>query len=67
MNQQIPLQIEEKYEGRWVAWDTVDEKVVGDGQTLEEAIAAAAPARQAEHLIWYHHVVPRETVIVGGL
>ena len=67
MEPQIPREVAAQYEGRWIAWDTVTNQVVGDGETLEEAIAAATGSRKAVHLIWYHHVLPRDTVIVGGL
>jgi hypothetical protein len=67
MEPRIPPDIEARYEGRWIAWDTAAEAVVGEGETLEEALAAAAAAREAGALIWYHHVLPRDTVLVGGL
>lgn len=63
----IPLDVEARYEGRWIAWDTVTDEVVGDAETLEEAVEAATQAGRPSHLIWYHHVLPRDTVIVGGL
>ena len=46
---------------------TVTEEVVADAETLEEAVEAATQAGRPNHLIWYHHVLPRDTVIVGGL
>jgi hypothetical protein len=67
MEPQIPSEIEAKYEGRWIAWDTRAEQIVGEGETLEEALADAAQAREAGALIWYHHVLPRDTILVGGL
>lgn len=67
MEPRIPSEVEAKYEGRWIAWDTVTNEVIGDGATMEEVVVAAQEAREAGHLIWYHHVLPRDTVIVGGL
>ncbi|MGD9858220.1 MAG: DUF5678 domain-containing protein [Planctomycetaceae bacterium] len=64
----IPPEIERQYEGRWIAWDTVDRQVVGEGSTVGEAMRQASNARRDDdHLIWYHHVLPADTVIVGGL
>jgi len=64
---EIPNEVESQYEGRWIAWDTECNKIVGHGDTVEEAIAASREASDAGHLIWYHHVLPRDSVIVGGL
>lgn len=63
----IPVEVERQYEGRWIAWDTVDEQVVADGETVEEVVTAAAEVAAQGHLIWYRHILPRDAVIVGGL
>ena len=63
----IPHEVESQYEGRWIAWDTVAKEVVGDGVSMEEVIERARDTNDAGHLIWYHHVLPRDSVIVGGL
>ena len=63
----IPKEIEEQYEGRWIAWDISERTVVGDGETMEEAVEAASRARMMGHLIWYRHILPQDSVIVGGL
>ena len=70
MNLDIPPEIEEQYEGRWIAWDTVTQEVAGDGETLDAAIAAIAASNDAwdaGHELYFHHILPRDVVIVGGL
>ena len=67
MNLDIPPEIEEQYEGRWIAWDTVTQEVAGEGETLDEAIAASNDAWDAGHELYFHHILPRDAVIVGGL
>ena len=63
----IPPDIEARYQGRWIAWDTDTQQVLADGETMEDVVTAAAPERQQQHLIWYHHVLAPGTVLVGGL
>ena len=43
-NIEIPPEIEDRYEGRWIAWDLDSQQVVGDGETLDEAIQASDAA-----------------------
>ena len=64
---EIPHDVEEKYEGRWVAWDTDAEVVLADGESMDEILDATRDEREAGRLIWYHNVLPRDLVIVGGL
>jgi hypothetical protein len=64
---QIPPDIESQYEGEWIAWDTTIDEVVGHGDSLEQAIELSCRARDAGHLVWFHHVLPKDAVIVGGL
>ena len=67
MDPSIPREIELQYEGRWIAWDTVLAKVIGQGDSVGEAFESARNhAEQTDHLIWYHHVLPRDSLIVGG-
>jgi hypothetical protein len=64
----IPQAIEQQYEGKWIAWDTESNVVVASGDTMKEAIdGAKAHSDQAGHLIWYHHVVRKDAVVVGGI
>jgi hypothetical protein len=64
----LPADVERRYEGRWIAWDTTDQQVVGSGDTADEAVQKASPvSRQTGHLIWYRHIAPANSVIVGGL
>jgi hypothetical protein len=66
MYDQIPVQILEQYEGRWIVWDQDAQKVVGSGATLDEAEDQAATAK-TDHLLRIHHVLPRDTEIAGML
>ena len=64
---EIPLEIEGRYEGQWIAWDTVTHELVGHGSTMKEAMQASDAAFATGHLIYYHHVLPRDAILVGGL
>ena len=66
MDPHIPREIELQYEGQWMAWDTVTNQVIGHGKTMKEAMDRAQPAEQPGHLIWYHHVLPRNIEMIGG-
>ena len=63
----IPPEIEEHYEGQWIAWDTVTHELVGHGATMDEAMQASEDAFATGHLIYYHHVLPRDAILVGAL
>ena len=63
----IPAEIEDLYEGQWMAWDTVTHELVGHGATMDEAMQASEKAFATGHLIYYHHVLPRDAILVGGL
>ncbi len=64
---EVPGDIEKVYEGQWIAWDTETREVVGHGVTLDEAMIRSDEAFQQGHELYYHHVLPRDAVIVGGL
>ena len=64
---EIPAEIEDLYEGQWIAWDTVTHELVGHGATMDEAMQASDEAFATGHLIYYHHVLPRDAILVGGL
>ena len=66
MDPSIPQDIELQYEGQWIAWDTVSNQVIGHGATIKAAMDDARQAEQPGHLIWYHHVLPRDLEIIGG-
>jgi hypothetical protein len=67
MDQDIPVEVEVRYEGQWIAWDTDTRQVVGHGANLDEVVEAARDVSSAGHLIWYRHVLPKDTVLVGGV
>lgn len=64
---EIPTDIEERYEGQWIAWDTVTHQLVGVGPTMDDAMRASDAAFESGHLIYYHHILPRDAILVGGL
>ena len=64
--QQIPVQVLERYEGKWIVWDQDDKKVVGSGETLDEAEDQAEQAK-TNHLLRVHHVLPGDLEIAGML
>ena len=63
----IPPELEELYEGQWIAWDTVTHQLVGHGATMAEVMQASDEAFSTGHLIYYHNVLPRDAILVGGL
>ena len=67
MGLEIPCEIEDRYEGKWIAWDTVTDEVVAADEDLGEVVKQALPARDAGHEIYFHHILPPDMVIVGGL
>ena len=66
MFDQIPVQVLEQYEGKWIVWDQDDKKVVGCGDTVDEAEDQAEQSK-TDHLLRVHHVLPRDWEIVGML
>ncbi len=66
MYEQIPIEVLEQYEGQWIVWDQQAQKVVGAGETLDEAETQAEQAPD-DHLLRVHHVLPRGAEIAGML
>lgn len=66
MYEQIPVEVLERYEGKWIVWDQDDKMVVGSGRTLDEAEDHAAEAPK-DHLLRVHHVLPRDWEVAGML
>ncbi len=66
MYDQIPVEVLERYQGKWIVWDQQDERVVGVGTTLDEAEDEAEKFR-TDHLLRVHHVLPPDTEIAGML
>jgi hypothetical protein len=64
--EQIPVDVLERFEGKWIVWDQDDEKVVGLGETLDEAETQAERA-EVDQLLRVHHVLPRGAEISGML
>ncbi len=66
MYDQIPVDVLEHYVGKWIVWDETELRVIGSGETLDEAEDQAAP-RADGHLLRVHHVLPRGEEIAGML
>jgi hypothetical protein len=66
MFEQILVHVLEQHEGRWIVWDQDDKRVIGSGQTLDEAEDQAEKCRTT-HLLRVHHVLPRDAEISGML
>jgi uncharacterized protein (DUF433 family) len=65
---EIPAEIEDQYEGKWIAWDTETSCVVASGNSMDEVVDRAAEHyEKTRHLIWYHNVLPKDVEIIGGL
>lgn len=63
----VPPEIEDQYEGEWIAWDTETREVVAHHEDLNVVVDGAQKAFDEGHLIYYHHILAPGTVIVGGL
>ncbi len=66
MNDEIPREVEEKYAGQWIAWDTESKVVLASGETMEDLVPATRGAVDAGKLIWFRHILRPDTVLVGG-
>ena len=66
MYPQIPVAVLEQHEGKWIVWDQDDQRVLGSGDTLDEAENQAAKV-PTTHLLRIHHVLPRGVEIAGIL
>ena len=68
MTPTIPADVERQFEGRWIAWDTDANQVVAWGDSMKQVVdGAKAHADLTRHLMWYHHVVRKDAVVVGGI
>lgn len=63
----IPPEIEELYEGEWIAWDCAARQVIAHHVELDKLMPATDEVYNAGRLIYYHHILPHDAVIVGGL
>jgi Family of unknown function (DUF5678) len=66
MYEQIPVEVLERFEGKWIIWDQDEKKVVGSGETLDAAEHQAETAGH-DHLLRIHHVLPRDAEMAGML
>ena len=63
----IPPEIEDLYEGQWIAWDMIARQVVAHDRELGPVVQAATEVFNSGHPIYYHHILSADMTIVGGL
>ena len=63
----IPAEIEDRFEGQWIAWDTMTRQVVAHDRELGPVVRAAKEVFDSGPPIYYHHILAADTIIVGGL
>ncbi len=63
----IPPEIDDLYEGEWIAWDMIAREVVAHDRELGPVVQAAKQVFDSGHPIYYHHIFSADTVLVGGL
>ena len=63
----IPPEIDDLYEGEWIAWDMITREVVAHDRDLGPVVRAAKEVFDSGHPIYYHHILSPDTIIVGGL
>ena len=63
----IPPEIDDLYEGEWIAWDCEARVVLAHDVDLDKLMPATDAAYAAGRLIYFHHILPAGVEIVGGL
>lgn len=63
----IPADIEAQFEGEWIAWDCESREVIAHDVELARLMPATDDAYRAGRSIYFHHILPADAVIVGGL
>ena len=61
----IPPEIDDRYEGEWIAWDTITREVVAHDRELGPVVRAAKEVFDSGHPIYYHHILAADTIILG--
>ncbi len=67
MTPDIPHEIEEQHEGEWLVWDLDARQLAGAAPDLNELDAEVRAVQDAGHEVYLHYVLPRGTVLAGGL
>ena len=62
----IPLEIEQQYEGEWIAWDCATRQVIAHDVDPNKLVSPTDKAFDAGHLIYFRHILPADAMIVGG-
>jgi hypothetical protein len=67
MNSEIPPEIEQQHEGEWLVWDLDARQLVGASPNLDDLDVQVRAVQDAGHEVYLHYVLPRGTVLAGGL
>ena len=59
----IPPEIEELYEGEWIAWDCAAREVIAHDVELGKLMPATDEAYKAGRPIYFHHILPRGAIL----
>ena len=62
----LPLEVEQQYEGQWIAWDCETRQVIAHDANPNKLVTPTDKAFDAGHLIYFRHILPPDAVIVGG-
>jgi hypothetical protein len=65
MGLEVPREIEDRYVGKWIAWDTVTDEVVAADEDLDKVVTQAKPIHDTGHELYFHHIVPPDVVLIG--
>ena len=66
MGLEIPPEIEDRYEGEWIAWDPETCEVVAHHVDLDEVGKQVRAAGKAGKGMYFHHILPPDVVMLGG-
>ena len=67
MNSEIPRELEEQHEGEWLVGDLDVGQLAGAAPDLDDLDAEVRAVQDAGHEVYLHYVLPRGTVLAGGL
>ena len=68
MNLEIPPEIEDRYEGEWIAWDPETCEVVAHSVDMDEVAKQVRAVGKAGKGMYYHHIhiLPPDVLMIGG-
>ena len=62
---QLPREVLEQHEGKWIAWDTETGEFLVAADTADDLFEKLETIPR-ERVIGFERVIPRDAVIVGG-